>query len=88
VKAAPVSAIGLPVKPLLAAATNRGLPVRFFTKGGKESEVLPAEGGSVSIFHADGNGQDNYSFTADGVVSRQMRSVGADYTAGVWVPVP
>lgn len=88
VKPPPASVIGVPVKTLLDAAARDSLRIAFFTHEGEPSDAMPTAGGSVSIFNATQSGQDNYTFDADGRVLKQMRSVGANYTEGVWVQVP
>ncbi len=90
VKPAPtpaVAAIGVPVQTLLDTAARDGLRTAFFTPEGKPSDVLPAAGGSISIFNATNSGQDNYTFAADGRVLKHMRSVGANYAQGIWEEV-
>ncbi|MFZ4395180.1 MAG: hypothetical protein ACOYOU_06075 [Kiritimatiellia bacterium] len=86
VKQAPVSAsaVGKSAQTLLAAAARDKLRIEYFTSEGKLSAGMPASGGSVSIHHASGNGQDNYTFGVDGRVTRHMRSVGANYQQGKW----
>lgn len=90
VKQAPVSAsaVGKSVQTLLAAAARDKLRIEYFTSEGKLSAGMPASGGSVSIHHASGNGQDNYTFGADGCVTRHMRSGGENYPLGKWEAVP
>ena len=73
---------------MIAAAARADLRTEFFTPEGVLSERMPAAGGSVSIHRAVGQGQDNYSFDANGRVTRHMRSVGENYAAGVWEAVP
>ena len=88
VKQAAVSVIGEPVKTLIAAAARVDLRTEFFTPEGASAESMPAAGGSVSIHRAGAQGQDNYSFDANGRVTRHMRSAGANYGAGIWEAVP
>ena len=70
------SAVGAPVRTLIAAAVYGGARVQFFL----------ADGGSVSI-HKD-SGQDNYAFGTNGVVTGHMRSQGENYARGIWEAVP
>ena len=85
---ASASAVGTSVQTLLAAAARDNLRIEYFNTEGKLSAGMPAGGSSVSIHHASGNGQDNYTFGADGRVTRHMRSVGANYQQGKWEAVP
>lgn len=87
VVAAPVvSAVGRQVQELVAAAGER--PVKFFTADSQPLEQMPeAAAGSVSIPTADDAGQDNYTFDATGKVTKHLRSVGDNYSAGVWEEV-
>ncbi len=60
----------------------------FYDASGKRVEAMTAGvAGSVSVFLADGTGQDNYSFDEEGRVVKHMRSHGDHYNAGVWVDV-
>ena len=84
---APASAVGMSAKALLTKATRDELAVVFFTTEGKRADALPTTGGSISIVNAAKNGQDNYTFDADGRVTRHLRSVGDNYPQGVWKDV-
>lgn len=81
-----VAAVGRPVREMIAAA--KGLRMEFFTLDDKKLDGLPEQkAGSVSIYAADGSGQDNYRFDATGRIDRHMRSYGEDFGAGVWKTV-
>ncbi len=83
------TATGRPAADLVAEAKASGARCEFFTPDSQRLAGLPAgAAGSVSIHAADGSGQDNYTFGADGKVTRHQRSYGADYGAGVWTDVP
>jgi len=84
---APVSRVGESVKKLVAAAERRGCRVEYFAADGEAAEKLAADAGSVSIHQADGSGQDNYAYGADGLVMVHKRSYGEDYARGVWEEV-
>ena len=78
---------GCPVQDVIAAA--KGLRMQFFTLDDKSLDGLPTQAaGSVSIHAADGSGQDNYRFDETGTITRDLRSYGENYGAGVWEPVP
>lgn len=79
--------VGKNVREVIAAAD--GKQIQFFSETGEALEDLPADApGSVSIHAADGSGQDNYKFNADGIITRHLRSYGENYAAGIWEPAP
>jgi hypothetical protein len=80
------AALGKHIREVIAAAEGRRM--RFFAADGEELDALP-EGvaGSVSIYTAEGDSQDNYTFDADGRIIRHLRSHGENYAQGVWEPV-
>lgn len=83
------SAVGQPIAKVVADARAAGARCEFFGADSQRVDTI-REGvaGSVSVFSAKGDGQDNYAFDAAGKVLRHQRSVGQDYDAGVWKDVP
>ena len=66
-----------------------GLRCAFFDRDGRAVEHRASgAAGSVSIYRADGNGQDNYSFDERGRVVRHQRSYGEDFGKGIWTEAP
>lgn len=86
--AAPVvSVVGKNVQAVLAASP--GLRCEFYTLDDKPLDArIDQAAGSVSIYAADGSGQDNYRFDAAGTIDRHLRSYGGDFAAGIWTPAP
>ncbi|MGI6496872.1 MAG: hypothetical protein ACOX5G_12480 [Kiritimatiellia bacterium] len=85
---APASAVGKPVAELIAQA-GEGARFEFFDADGNPLDALPQDAaGSVSIHAADGSGQQNFAFGADGAILSHKASLGEDYSAGVWTDVP
>lgn len=81
----PPSGIGRPIAEILEGAAGK---VEIFDAKGQAVETrVENAAGSVSIHNANPKGQDNYSFGADGMVIKHLRSYGADYSPGVWTPV-
>lgn len=80
----PGSFIGKPVQSVIDA--NAGRRIEIFNMDGKRIPQLPKnQPGSVSIYNKELTGQDNYMFKADGTIARHLRSVGENYSKGVWV---
>jgi len=82
-----VPVIGNPVTTLVTDAVRNNLRMEYFTVDGKSSAGIPSDGGSVSVYHADQNGQDNYAFGPDGIVIHHMQSIGTNYLHGIWQKV-
>jgi len=87
VESAPARPVmGLPVSELLRTAGPR--EVQIFDSEGNIVEAVPAAAdGSVSIFSLARDSQDNYTFDAQGVITRHQRSSGTNYLQGIWQDV-
>ncbi len=82
------AAEGVSVAHVLAAAGEMDARVEFFDADGAPLEGrVPGQLGSVSVHCPEGTGQDNYTYDEDGWITRQQRSYGEDYAAGVWQDV-
>jgi hypothetical protein len=80
--------IGTSVLKLLDTFTGRDRRIEIFDKTGKKVEDLPKQApGSVSIYTAAMNGQDNFTFDKTGKIIKHMRSHGDDFFTGKWSTV-
>jgi hypothetical protein len=78
--------LGRPIQEIIQA--QPGARIEFFDADGNKITQLPAgQGGSVSVFLVEQDGQDNYSVDAAGMVTRHQRSYGDNYHQGVWEEV-
>jgi len=86
---AAVPVVDTPVQSVLAVARDANARIEFFTADNEPAAQFPeGSAGSVSVHAAEGGGQDNYAFNAEGVITRHQRSFGEDYDAGVWTDAP
>ena len=80
------SHVGQPIRVVVAA--SGGARTEIYDAKGRKVDKLPDRAkGSVSIHNRDETGQDNYTFDESGVIVRQQRSYGEDYSEGRWQEV-